>query len=70
MLLTINQVAAALGACCKQHPPKENDYRLHPDAGALAEVYAIMVFQHDAAIEVEALMPEQRAAYERWTPAL
>jgi Protein of unknown function (DUF3717) len=69
MLLTINQVAAALGACCRQHPPKVNDYRLHPDASALAEVYAIMVFQHEAQIEAESLPPEQRAAFDRWAPA-
>lgn len=69
MKLTINQVAAALGACCKEHPPKVNEYQLHPDAGVLSEVYAVMVYQHDSEIEVEALKPEQRAAYERWTPA-
>ena len=69
MLLTMYQVAAAIGACCRQHPPKENEYRLHPDAGQLAEVYAVMVFQHDAQVEFEAMTPEQKSAYERWTPA-
>ncbi|CAM5483212.1 hypothetical protein ECAE60S_03252 [Eoetvoesiella caeni] len=67
---TLAQMEAAINYWRTRSPSQGEEMRLCPQAGALAEPYALMIFNGQPAIELSALPPAARQALEDWHQAL
>ncbi len=68
MSVDLEAIRLALSAALATHPPKEDGYRVSPDSGALAAMYAIMTFQQIQATPITQLAERQLKAMKRWQP--
>lgn len=62
--VTIRDVQAALTACLAAHPPV--DQRLHREASRLADLYGVMVFEHQASAMLASLEPDLHDLLNKW----
>ena len=65
-IITLLQVAESLGRVCQVHPTTAPDYRLHPDASLLAELYGLMIYKRSAEVRLIEISEPIRAALQRW----
>ena len=65
--LTIDQVFHALEACMKVNPTEGRELRLHPDANAIAGVWAELHLAKKPDIATADIKPQVLEAIERWS---
>ncbi len=65
-LLHLADLYRALERCMAAHPPNGTDHHLHPDANALADLWAPMHLGRLESMPLEAVAPHVREAYGRW----
>ena len=56
----------ALDRAMQAHPPTGKERALHPDADALAGLWARMLLERLDAVPLDTVKPAVRAAFERW----
>ena len=64
--LSVEQVFQALESCMKVNPTEGRELRLHPDANAIAGVWAELHIARRPSIAVNEIKPRALEAIERW----
>lgn len=64
--LTYPALHTALARVMDAHPPSGAEYALHPDANALAGLWARMLLERIESVPFDTVKPTVRAAFERW----
>lgn len=64
--LTFAALHAALDRCMRAHPPIGDERRMHPDANAMADLWAPMVLGRLTEVSVDAVDGRVMAAFLRW----
>lgn len=65
--LRFTDIDAALTKCMHAHPPQGQEYRLHPDAQAMADTWARMVCTGAELLPLKAITTETLLAMQRWS---
>jgi hypothetical protein len=65
-LLTFAELDAALERCMLAHPAIGDERRMHPDANAMANLWAPMVLRRQADVLVAGVDQRVLIAFRRW----
>lgn len=65
-MVSLADLTAALDACMQANPPADKEHRLHPDANAMGDPFAVMVLGRLSEIERASIRPRSLEAFERW----
>ena len=65
-VLSLTDLMAALGACMRAYPPADRKHRLHADANAMGDPFAIMVLGRLSTLDRALVKPHALEAFERW----
>ena len=66
-VLKLSDLHTALDRCMRAHPPEGKELSLHPDANALADVWARMLVERVEAVASADLKPRVLEVYGRWS---
>ena len=64
--LTYPALHTALARVMDAHPPSGAEYALHPDANALAGLWARMLLERIESVPFDTVKLTVRAAFDRW----
>jgi hypothetical protein len=66
MELSMQELEAAINFWRRQSPARGNEYALSAEVNVLARVYALMIFNHAAVIDIDTLDASARGLLESW----
>ncbi|MES2758595.1 MAG: DUF3717 domain-containing protein [Pseudomonadota bacterium] len=66
MELSLQELEAAINFWRDRRPARGNEYALSREVNVLARVYALMIFNHAARIDIDALDASACALIESW----
>ncbi len=69
MELTLNDLEQAINYWRRLRPSTGDERALSPEVNALANVYALMIFEHMRSCPLEAIDPTARALIDAWRQA-
>jgi hypothetical protein len=64
--LSLVDLTAALDACMRANPPTDKEHRLHPDANAMGDPFAIMVLGRLSTLDRALVKLQALEAFDRW----
>ncbi len=66
MQVSLQELEAAINFWRDRRPARGNEYALSSEVNVLARVYALMIFNHAATLELDTLDDSARALIESW----
>ncbi|MFC0133709.1 DUF3717 domain-containing protein [Massilia eurypsychrophila] len=66
MVLTVQELEAAINFWRHQAPARGNEYALSREVNVLARAYALMIFNRAASIDIDTLDASVRGLIESW----
>lgn len=64
--ITLADLQRALDRCMQAHPPSDVELILHPDANAMADVWAVMLLERRSEAPLSEVPAHVLEAYRRW----
>lgn len=65
-MLAREALQQALSRCMATHPPEGLEYRMHPDANRMADLWAAMLVERIDSVPVDGVDHRVIEAFERW----
>ena len=65
-VVSLADLMAALDACMHAYPPTDKEHRLHADANAMGDPFAIMVLGRLSTLDRALVNPQALEAFQRW----